>query len=229
MTEQKLPNNLSEEPSSLKLVTSLAIAGLISGVILVVTFVVTNPLILANKELAIRNAIYKVLPDCKKYETLVLSGDRLVEKIPEEGREQDKDERLIYAGFNERDEFVGFAVPGSEPGFQDLILAMYGYDGNAELIIGFEVLESKETPGLGDKIFKDADFQSNFRNLSIEPEIAMVKKGEKKKENQVEAITGATISSRAVVKLLNNSVGFWEKPIEEYLTRHQLKNALGSK
>ena len=63
---------------------------------------------------------------------------------------------------------IGFAIPGSEPGFQDIIGALYGYEANGQTIIGFEVLESKETPGLGDKIFKDPDFQTNFTALKVE-------------------------------------------------------------
>jgi electron transport complex protein RnfG len=72
-----------------------------------------------------------------------------------------------------------------------------------------EVLESRETPGLGDKIYKDAAFQENFVKLSVEPEIVTVKKGSKAAANEVEAITGATISSKAIVKIMNNTHKEW--------------------
>ena len=227
MTKVADIENKEVEPSSFKLIFALAIAGLLSGIILVATYLYTDPLIIANREKAIQRAIFQVLPDCSNYETLIFKDGKLIKK--EEGsQQQDKDSPLIYAGYGDENEFVGFAIPGSEPGFQDLISAIYGYDVNSEIIMGFEVLESKETPGLGDKIFKDADFQTNFNQLSVKPQIVTVKKGEKTKENQVEAITGATISSKAVVKLLNNSVEFWDRAIEEYLVDNNLKNTLGS-
>jgi electron transport complex protein RnfG len=93
------------------------------------------------------------------------------------------------------------------------------------VIIGLKVLESKETPGLGDKIFKDADFQLNFTALQVLPEIESVKKGEKQRENQVEAITGATISSNAIVRLLNDSMEKWREPIANYMQRENPKTA----
>jgi electron transport complex protein RnfG len=76
------------------------------------------------------------------------------------------------------------------------------------------VLESKETPGLGDKIMKDADFIANFEALdtklgddgeSMVHPIELAKHGEKTDPWQVEAITGATISSRAVANILRAS------------------------
>jgi electron transport complex protein RnfG len=217
-----------KEPSSFRLISALAMAGLISGIVLVATFVYTNPLILANKEAALQRAIFRVLPDCASYETLHLEAGKLVVKISTPGSEEkEKEDAVIYAGYNEDRELVGFAVPGSEPGFQDIISVIFGYDGNSEKIIGFEVLDSKETPGLGDKIFKDTEFQTNFKALSVKPEMLIVKKGKKNNPNEVQAITGATISSKAVVKLLNNTISQWDEPIAMYLEENNLK-ALGA-
>ena len=216
-----------KEPSSLKLVLALGIAGLLSGIILVATYTYTAPIIKANKEAAMQRAIFKVLPNCASYNTLKLTNGLLEEKAPDAGnkKEDDKDELLVYAGFNENKELIGFAIPGSEPGFQDIIGVIFGYNAIGKVIIGFEVLESKETPGLGDKIFKDADFQTNFTSLAVEPEIIPVKKGEKQKPNEVEAITGATISSKAIVKLLNNTMGIWQEAIDNYIKENNLNMA----
>ncbi len=214
-----------KEPSSFKLVFALGIAGLLSGIVLVGTFIYTNPLIKANKEAAIKRAIFKVLPDCDSYTSLKLENAKLIEKVTDADNkeESDKDELLIYAGYNTSKELIGFAIPGSEPGFQDIIGAMFGYDAAKKVIIGFEVLESKETPGLGDKIFKDDDFQTNFKALTIEPKIVPVKKGEKQKSNEVEGITGATISSKAVVRLLNKTIDIWQTSIDDYIKENKLK------
>ena len=137
--------------------------------------------------------------------------------------EKEKEVPVIYAGYDQNQDFIGFAVPGSEPGFQDIITAIFGYDALTKSIVGFEVLDSKETPGLGDKIFKDTEFQTNFKRLSVKPEIMVVKKGEKKNSNEVQAITGATISSKAVVKLLNNAIDKWDEPVLQYLDEYNNK------
>jgi electron transport complex protein RnfG len=71
-----------------------------------------------------------------------------------------------------------------------------------------EVLESKETPGLGDKIIKDLEFVGSFRDLAVDPELVAVKKG-RTHENEVDAISGATISSNAVVRIINESNARW--------------------
>lgn len=213
------------EPSSLRLIMALGIAGLLSGIVLVGTYVYTDPLIKANKEAAIQRAIFKVLPDCSTSETLQLVDGKLVkqEKSESSGEEAaTKDIPVIYAGYNDNQELVGFAIPGAEPGFQDIIGAIFGYDGTKQVIVGFEVLESKETPGLGDKIFKDADWMTNFTSLEVNPEIVPVKKGEKQKGNEVETITGATISSKAVVKLLNNTMAEWQGAIDNYIQENNL-------
>lgn len=228
MTEQQentTPEIVEEkEPSSLKLILALGIAGLISGVILVGTFIYTDPLIKANKAEATQRAIFKVLDGCESFTTLVLENDKLAEKIVDPNKEEknDKDELVVYAGYDENKELIGFAIPGSEPGFQDIIGTIFGYDGNKKVIIGFEVLESKETPGLGDKIFKDADFLLNFTALAVEPEIIPVKKGEKQNPNEVETIAGATISSKAVVRLLNKTMAIWQTTIDDYIEENNL-------
>jgi electron transport complex protein RnfG len=101
------------------------------------------------------------------------------------------------------------AITGEGPGFQDIIGLLYGYLPDKRVIVGMEVLESRETPGLGDKIYKDADFIANFLELAIDPTIVMVKKGRKSAPNEVDAISGATISSKAVVRIINESNEKW--------------------
>jgi electron transport complex protein RnfG len=217
------PTTPQPEPSSFKLVFSLGLAGLLSGIILVGTFMYTNPMIKANREAAIQRAIFKVLPDCASYTTLKLKEEQLMIKTDDDSKEEpDKNELLVYAGYTDQKELIGFAIPGSEPGFQDVISGIMGYDGANKTIIGFEVLESKETPGLGDKIFKDVNFQTNFTSLVVDPEIIPVKNGQKQNLNEVEAITGATISSKAVVRLLNKSMDLWQNTIDAYIIENQM-------
>ncbi len=205
------------ETSSFKLILALGLAGLFSGLVIVGTYIYTLPIINKNKAEAQQRAIFKVLPGCVSFTTLQLLNDKIVEKpeLPKGKTESDTEEiHEIFAGFNAEDKLIGFAIPGSESGFQDIIGTIFGYDAVNETIIGFEVLESKETPGLGDKIFKDENFALNFKALAVMPEIIPAKPGKKTKDNEVETISGATISSKAIVRLLNKAVALWYEPIK---------------
>lgn len=69
---------------------------------------------------------------------------------------------------------------------------------------GMEVLESQETPGLGAEIA--GDFRKQFSGLSVARDIEYVKNKKPEEPYQIESITGATISSRAVVSMLNKRI-----------------------
>lgn len=205
------------EPGSGRLIATLGIAGFFSGLILVGVYLFTLPMIQANRAQALERAIYLVLPGSTSFKALALGNGSLVpaEEVPaEKGGEEPA---RIFAGYDKAGKLVGFAIPAEEPGFQDIIAGIFGYSSGQQAIIGFEVLDSKETPGLGDKIKKDAGFQGNFQALAVTPEIIAVKKGEKRAANEVEAITGATISSKAVVRLLQKGVEKWKPAIEAYI------------
>ena len=60
--------------------------------------------------------------------------------------------RLVHAGYDETGRLVGLALPARAMGYQDQIHALYGYSPEQEAIVGLRVLESRETPGLGDRI-----------------------------------------------------------------------------
>lgn len=204
------------EPTSFRLIATLGLAGFFSGVLLVGGFLYTQPIILSNKAAALSEAVYKVLPGCVRFEPLVLNNGAL-EPLPEGvALGQEGVNPKVFAGYDDKDQFIGFAVTSEEPGFQDIIGGIFGYDPEKGMIVGMEILETKETPGLGDKIFKDADFTAFFKSLVTSPEIVAVKKGERENPNEVEAITGATISSKAVVRMLNKGVKEWEEAMKEY-------------
>jgi electron transport complex protein RnfG len=187
-------------PKSWRLITTLAVAGLLSGLAIVGIYEVTLPQITANKAERLRRAVFEVLPGAEQLQRLVWDGNTLV--VAPEG------DPAIYGGYGPDGSFIGYAIPSEGPGFQDNIKLIYGFIPTEQMIVGMQILESRETPGLGDKIFKDQEFVSQFRDLAVEPEVVLVKGGRKEK-NQVDAITGATISSKAVVKILNGANGEW--------------------
>ena len=195
-------------PSSLRLVMTLALAGLVSGVAIIGIYEATLSTITANKARELREAVFKVLPGVSQMQALVYRDGRIV-PVPEPG----KDEPVVYGGYDEQGGFIGYAMPGAGPGFQDTIALLYGYLPREKQVVGMEILESRETPGLGDKIYKDAEFVAEFGALSVEPEIVAVKKGTGARPNEVDAITGATISSKAVVRIINETHVAWAEQL----------------
>ena len=210
-------------PSSLRLVMTLAIAGLVSGVAIIGIYETTLPTITANKARELREAVFKVLPGVTRMQALVYRDGRIM-AVPE----PQKDEPVVYGGYDEQGDFVGYAMPGAGPGFQDTIALLYGYLPGDKQVVGMEILESRETPGLGDKIYKDAAFVAEFSALSVDPEIVAVKKGTGSQPNQVDAITGATISSKAVVRIINETHAAWTEQLPAPGTEPPLADATGS-
>lgn len=195
-------------PETPRLVVTLTVAGLLSGLAIVGVFRLTLPRIRANNAEALRRAVFKVLPGADKMQALVWRDGGLA--VPEAGTRGDGVDGVptVYGGYRTDGGFVGYAIPGAGAGFQDTIRLIYGYEPARRRVVGMEVLESRETPGLGDRIYKDPDFVAEFRDLAVEPRIEAVK-GHGEEPYEVDAITGATISSKAVVSILNATNEEW--------------------
>ncbi len=196
-------------PQTPRLVFTLTLAGLLSGLAIVGAYEITLPRIEANKAEALKRAVFQVLPGSTRMEREAWRDGKLA---PAETGPANED--AVYAGYDSTGAFVGYAVPAEGSGFQDTIQLIFGYDPARRMIVGLQILESRETPGLGDKIYKDPDFAANFRDLGVEPTVELVKGG-RNAPNQVDAITGATISSTSVVKIVNAALGTWETRLNE--------------
>jgi len=194
------------------MMVTLGIAGMCSGLAIVGIFLVTQPMIERNRAEALEAAIYRVLDGARTRVAFVLREGKLARFESPDGSLPK--EEAVYAGYDEGGALVGFAVPAEGPGFQDTIKLLYGYNVAKKRVVGMEVLESRETPGLGDKIIKDMNFVGNFRDLAVEPAIAAVKGG-RSGENEVDAISGATISSVAVCNIINAANSRWLERLDE--------------
>jgi electron transport complex protein RnfG len=199
---------IETEPSGLRLVATLVAFGALSGIVLVAVFLGTQPTILRNQYEAMRAAVFRVLPGTEEVKVLVVRQERLVAYDGPDGVLPS--EPTTFAGYDAGGRLLGYAVPGEGPGFMDTIKILYGFDPSRRTIIGMQVLDSRETPGLGDKIAFDPKFLVNFEALLVDPEIVPVKRGQKTQANQVDTITGATISSEAVIRILNESRKRWD-------------------
>ncbi len=226
MSEQKLPMvepagsgdgpeapPVEVESSSFRLVSTLSIAGALAGLIIVLVFQWAEPLIEAERARVLAEAVTEVLGGADRYVTVFMDDDGVYKAEPEADTTT-LDER-IYVGWDQDDNPVGVAVVGAKAGFQDVIRVMFGYDPDTGELLGMKVLESKETPGLGDKIEKDSTFVNQF--VRVATLIRGVKKGrERGEDDEVIMITGATISSKAIIDAINMRVDELRDPIATY-------------
>ena len=111
----------------------------------------------------------------------------------------------IYKAVNDKGVCVGFSFLAEGSGFADKIVLVLATDKAVKKIAGFDVLSSNETPGFGDQIKFDY-YRDQFESAPA-AKLDLVKTGDPaKKDNQIVAITGATVSSEAVVAIVNNTL-----------------------
>ena len=168
------------------MIVTLAVVGIFSGVTLVLVHNATTSRIEANTREAMETAIKDIFPDTGQ-----------IKSTREKGFFQitDKDGKLL-----------GYAIIAQGNGYQGVIQMIVGVDPAISKMEGMEVLESQETPGLGAEIANE-DFRKQFVGLSLAHPIEYLKNRKPDQPYQIEAITGATISSRAVVSILNRRIG----------------------
>ncbi len=133
--------------------------GVVCGLLIVSVYQVTLPVIEQNKAEALQAAILHVLPEARVSTTFRLDEAGGFEALDGESQGAAR----IYAGYDENDKLVGLAVEAQGMGYQDVIRLIYGYSYADDAIIGVQVLESKETPGLGDRIETDPGFLRELR------------------------------------------------------------------
>lgn len=163
------------------MVMSLTLISLVASACLGFVYEFTKePIELANLNKKL-NAIKEVVPDFNNN-----PNDEMY-RLPT----GDGDSLEIYPAKKDN-EIVGFAVNTySSKGFSGNISIMAGFKPDGT-IMNITVLEQKETPGLGTKMTEPA-FKNQFNDKNPEDFVLKVKKD----GGQVDAITAATISSRA--------------------------------
>jgi len=172
------------------------------GVLIVGTHILTLDRIRANQDEILRQSLAQLLPGMQRQivYTVAPSGDIAVLHAEPAGAKR------IFAGFDANNRLLGLVLEASERGYADVISAMYAYSPETKLITGFTVVEMRETPGLGNKIGADPDFLQNFKALDTTHPIKAVKHGAKQNPWEIDGISGATISSRAVGRMLAASI-----------------------
>lgn len=182
---------MAKRESTFKNMTiALFVITAVAGLSLAAVYSVTKEPIAASQRAKINNAIKMVVPEFETISDTVL--------MPEDGKDSIKIHRLLKGT-----ESSGNAVETyTNKGFAGHFTLMVGFmpDGS---ISNIEVLEHKETPGLGTKMALPT-FKDQFKGLKI-ADLPGGKLKVKKDGGTVDAITAATISSRAFCDAVNRA------------------------
>jgi len=164
-----------------KLILTLTILGIISALSLAFVFEWTTPIIEKHQEVARKEAIMAVLPNSDSYTEVV------------------KDGTTFYEG--NKDGEVAMLTSGG--GFQGEIELMLGANPSQGKIFAIQVLNHQETPGLGAYITGE-DYENNFIDKPF-GDYKVVKRPVSS-PMEVEAISGATISSAKVTNIIEEAI-----------------------
>ncbi|MBX4267742.1 FMN-binding protein [Clostridium estertheticum] len=173
--------NHEKKYSIFQITINLTIACFISGLIIAVVYFFTAPVAVKTAEGIKTDAMKSLVVGAQKFN-------------PVEGKKEwftaEKDGKVI-----------GYVVPAESKGYGGAITMLVAVTPQGK-IIEFTILTSKETPGLGDNASKDP-FRNQFKGKAVK-DLEVTK--DPTKANNIQAMTGATISSKAVTKGIKEAV-----------------------
>lgn len=176
-----------EKSSVLKVALNLAAACLISGLIIALAYAITNPAAEVQREKMKDMAMRGLVPTAEKF-------------VEVQGRAG------WFAAIKDG-KTVAYEIPSESKGYGGAIkmIVAVGTDGK---VIGYTILSHNETPGLGDNAtktsFKERFVGKTLNNLEDKDGNPLVEKVPSK--DHVQALTGATITSKAVVRAVAEAV-----------------------
>jgi len=179
------------------MVTILVLVATISAGVLGFVNVTTRPIIKKNEVRKLRESVLASV-------NVQFEPDKLEDRFESEIKEEELGGKDFYLRYGEDGELteVSFRVSGS--GFQGPISAIISLKPDLETIVGLEVLDQQETPGLGARITEE-EFLNQFNGKVVSPEILVVNEAGDA-NNKVDAITGATRTSKAMQNIINEHV-----------------------
>lgn len=163
---------------------------------------VTNPVIEANNIKVMKMSVLAVLD-------IPYSENDLETVFSENVRAETKDGRTVYIS---KSGDVAFSIAGS--GLWGPVEGVMGLKSDLATVKRILINHQEETPGLGSRIGED-DFLSRFNDKSVVPSLEVVSAGKAAKNNQIDGITGATLSGKALEAILNNEINKYQPLLAE--------------
>lgn len=203
----------------LKITMNLVVLYLAGGLLLAAVYAKTSPIIFKKNEQEKKEALQKMMPEADVIEKLgdwyphekhaeyfvaKKCGELKIKKVKNEETGKVKEEKECI---NPRP--IGYIVQTFGKGYSSYINILFSVDNNFR-VQKIDILHHAETPGLGDEIVLDY-FKNRFKGKDIEH----LKVLKTETTEYIQAITGATISSRAVAEDgIRNGLEFLEKALK---------------
>ena len=176
----------------------LLLSALVFGLLLAGINSAWSPKVAQNKKLKIQSAIVALIPATNTTETIVDNqpvtlSDGTAEKIS------------IFKALDKNKKTVGYSFTATGSGYADKIDLMIAVDPSLKKSLGYEVIFSNETTGFGNKIKND--FYRDQYIGAPATKLNLKKLGDATKiDDEIIAISGATISSTAVIDIFNKYI-----------------------
>ena len=181
---------------TIKLTVRLFLITAIAGFVLAFANSFTSPVIKAREKAQYEAALKEVFADADKFETLeeaklntIKTKIKNIEKI-EVAKKSDKTVGYVFKTLGKN-------------GYGGDISMLMAVNTENKNIVGFKVLNHSETPGLGSRVTTDEYAKSVVGNKVTEH---LVKNLNPDADNDIQAITGTTISVNAVLNGLNAAI-----------------------
>lgn len=195
------------------MIRTLGLIAALCGVIIVTAYQGTYDAVQENKRIAVERAVFKVIPAATAIAEYLATPQGDIVKVGSGGTANPAGAIKFYAGYDKDGRLAGLAAEGAAKGYADTVRILFAYAPERAAVTGFGVVSSRETPGIGDKIVDDKAFLANFPlaaalaadHQALAQSIRTVKHGSKTHPWEVDAIAGATITSRAVGKAINDT------------------------
>lgn len=186
----------------IKIIVFILVLGSTSAGLLVMIDAYTEVRIKRNQDLQFKESILQLVGLQFNHSTVdsVFAKNIAIHEFEDIKYYKSKDSLVIF-------EFSGPGLWGEIKG----LIALYP---DLKTIYGMRILYQEETPGLGARI-KEESFLNKFKDKIIIPEIKLVSPNEVKRANEVEAITGATMTSRALEQILNQNLQRFLNKVKE--------------
>ena len=184
----------------IKLGLILLLVCVIAAIALAVTNEFTKDQIALQRNLANEEARKNILPSADSFKAI--DENKLSEIMS-----KNKSVAEVFQGYK-GDSVVGYTFKSLPSGYGGTVEIMTGIDLDGK-VTGVRIGSHQETPGLGANAALP-EFYSQYENKSVDSEIE-VSKVEPTKENQIQAISGATITSDAVTAGVNIAINTFKE------------------
>jgi Na+-transporting NADH:ubiquinone oxidoreductase subunit C len=173
----------------IKMIAFVVILGSILTTALMVVDCYTEPMIAKNAALKVKRSVLAALSIPYNEETLDSVFGEHITALEVSGQKF----------YRNQDGDIAFKIEGS--GLWGPISGVMAVKSDLETIKGLTIIHQEETPGLGGRI-GEAAFLESFQSKKLVPAIRIVSPGKAKTENEVDGITGATLSCKAFERIL---------------------------